>query len=181
VKHAWEGDEPVPMVKEDDAMPMVKEDDMVPVLNQDEALVDLFSDRDDWAVATMKNAFLKIKGVLQNTDLVTLNPPREEKVSNYVFIFHQLTDVLEELLAYLNKSHADNVEYILTCYWSRIDGFDTSIAMQGISTTTNTEKHWRNLVLVDAKQVANRITADEDNDIDTNNDEEEDSDSDNKE
>jgi hypothetical protein len=171
----------VPVVKEDDAMPMVKEDDMVPVLNQDEALVDLFGDRDDWAVATMKNAFLKIKGVLQNTDLVTLNPPQEEKESNYVFIFHQLIDVLEELPAYLNKSRADNVEYILTCYWSRIDGFDTSIVMQGISTTTNTEKHWRNLVRADAKQVANRITADEDNDIDTNNEEEEDSDSDNKE
>ena len=57
----------------------------------------------------------------------TLNPPRVEKVSSYIFIFHQLADVLEELPAYLNKNHVDNVEYILACYRSRIDGFDTSI------------------------------------------------------
>jgi hypothetical protein len=29
-------------------------------------------------------------------------------VSSYVFIFNQLTDVLEELPAYLNKNHTDN-------------------------------------------------------------------------
>ena len=46
-KHAWEGDDVVPMVKEDDVMPMVKEDDAVPMVNQDEALVDSFGDRDD--------------------------------------------------------------------------------------------------------------------------------------
>ena len=40
-KHAWEGDDAVPMVKEDDAMPVV---------NQDEALVDPFGDRDDWTI-----------------------------------------------------------------------------------------------------------------------------------
>jgi hypothetical protein len=37
--------------------------------------------------------------VLQHTSLGTLNLPQEEKVSSYVFIFHQLTDVLEELPA----------------------------------------------------------------------------------
>ena len=58
-----------------------------------------------------------------------LNPPWEEKVSNYVFISHQLADVLEELPAYLNKNHVDNMEYILAaCYQSQIDGFDTRIA-----------------------------------------------------
>ena len=65
----------------------------------------------------------------------------DEKVSSYVFIFHQLIDVLEELPAYLNKNHADNVEYILTCYQSQIDGFDTTTATQGSSTAHNTEKH----------------------------------------
>ena len=38
MKHAWEGD---------DAAPMVKEDDAVPMMNQDEAPVDPFGDRDD--------------------------------------------------------------------------------------------------------------------------------------
>jgi hypothetical protein len=105
-----------------------------------------------------------------------------EKVSSYVFIFHQHVDVLEELPAYLNKSRADNAEYILACYWSRIDGFDTSIAMQGISTTDNTEKHWCNLVRVDAEQMANHITADKDDNIDTNDeDEDKDGDSDKEE
>ena len=99
-------------------------------------------------------------------------------MSSYVFIFHQLADVLEELPAYLNKNRADNTEYILACYRSRIDGFDTSIMTQGISTAHNIEKHWRNLVRANAKQVANRITADEDEDnIDTNK-EDEDSDTD---
>ena len=37
-KHVWEGDE---------AVPVVKEDDIVPVLNQDEAPMDPFGDRDD--------------------------------------------------------------------------------------------------------------------------------------
>ena len=131
----------------------------------------------------MSKAFLKIKHVLQqNIGLGTLNPPQEEKVSSYVFIFYQLADVLEELLAYLNKSHVDNVEYILASYQSRIDGFNTRVMTQGISTTSNTKKHWRNLVHVDAEQVANRITADEDDDdVDTNEeDEDEDSDTDDK-
>ena len=75
----------------------------------------------------MSKAFLKIKHVLQNTGLGTLNPPQEENVSSYIFIFHQLADVLEELSAYLNKNCADNAEYILTCYRSWIDGFDTSV------------------------------------------------------
>ena len=57
----------------------------------------------------------------------TLNPPREEKVSSFVFIFHQLNDVLEELPAYLNKNCVDNSKYILACYQSQIDGFDTSV------------------------------------------------------
>ena len=106
-------------------------------------------------------------------------------MSSYVFIFHQLANVLEELPAYVNKNHADNAEYILTYYQSRIDGFDTSVMMQGISTAHNTEKHWRNLVHPDAEQVANRITTDEqkglmaieedNNDVDTI-DEDEDSD-----
>jgi len=51
---------------------------------------------------------------------------------------------------------------------------------QEISTAHNIEKHWHNLVRVDAEQVANRITTDEDNDdVDTNEeDEDEDSDTD---
>ena len=89
--------------------------------------MDPFGDRDNWAIGIMSKAFLKIKHVLQNTGLGTLNPPWEEKVSIYVFIFHQLTDVLEELPAYLNKNRANNVEYILAYYQSRIDGFNTSI------------------------------------------------------
>ena len=152
----------------------------MPVVNQDEASVDPFGDRDDWAIGIMSKAFLKIRHVLQNTRVGTLNPPWAEKVSSYVFIFHQFTDVLEELLAYLNKNRADNAEYILACYQSWIDGFDTSVTTQGISTTHNTQKHWRNLVCADAELVANRITTDEDNDdIDTNKeDEDEDSDTD---
>ena len=75
----------------------------------------------------MSKAFLKIRHVLQNTSLGTLNLPREEMVSSYVFIFHQLANVLEELSTYLSKNRADNAEYILTCYRSRRDGFDTSI------------------------------------------------------
>jgi len=58
---------------------------------------------------------LKIWHVLQNTGVGTLNPPREEKMSSYVFIFHQLADVLVKLPAYLNKNHADNAEYIPVC------------------------------------------------------------------
>ena len=54
-KRAWEGD---------DAMPMVKEDDTMPVVNQDEAPVDPFGDRDDWAIGIMSKAFLKIRKVL---------------------------------------------------------------------------------------------------------------------
>jgi hypothetical protein len=38
-KHAWEGDDTMPMV------------------NQDEAPVDPFGDRDDWAVGFMSKAF----------------------------------------------------------------------------------------------------------------------------
>ena len=99
-------------------------------------------------------------------------------MSSYVFIFHQLTDALEELPAYLNKNCTDNAKYILTCYRSQIDGYDTTIVTQGISTAHNIEKHWHNLVRVDAKQVANHIIADEDdNDVDTN-EEDEDEDSD---
>ena len=115
-KHAREGFDAMPVVKEDDAVPMVKEDDAVLVVNQDGALMDPFGDRDDWAVGIMSKAFLKIRHVLQNTGVGTLNLPREEKVSNYVFIFHQLADVFEELPAYLNKNCADNAEYILVCY-----------------------------------------------------------------
>ena len=95
-------------------MPVVKEDDAVPVVNQDEALMDPFGDRDDWVIGIMSTTFLKIRHVPQNTRVGTLNPPREEKVSSYIFIFHQLIDILEELSAYLNKNRADNVEYILT-------------------------------------------------------------------
>ena len=54
-KHVWEGDE---------AVPVVKEDDIVPVLNQDEAPMDPFGDRDDWAIGIMSKAFLKIRHVL---------------------------------------------------------------------------------------------------------------------
>ena len=61
--------------------------------------------------------------------------------------------------------------------------------MQGINTTHNTKKHWRNLLRADAEQVANRITADkqkglmaikeDDDNVDTNaEDENEDSDTD---
>ena len=118
----------MPVVKEDDAVPVMKVDDIMPMVNQDEASVDPFEDRDDWVVGIMSTAFLEIRHVLQNTGLGTLNPPWEENVSSYVFIFHQLANVLEELPAYLNKNRADNVEYILACYRSRTDGFDTSIA-----------------------------------------------------
>ena len=99
MKRAWEGDDTVLVVKEDDAMPMVKEDDAMPVVNQDEAPMDPFRDRDDWAIGIMSKAFLKIRHVLQNTSLSTLNPLWEENVSSYVFIFHQLVDVQEELPA----------------------------------------------------------------------------------
>ena len=54
-KRAWEGD---------DAVPMVKEDDTVPVVNQDEAPVDPFGDRDNWAIGIMSKAFLKIRHLL---------------------------------------------------------------------------------------------------------------------
>jgi hypothetical protein len=63
-KCAQEGDDTVPVVKENDAMPMVKEDDTVPVVNQDKTLVDPFGDRDDWAVGIMSKVFLKIRHVL---------------------------------------------------------------------------------------------------------------------
>ena len=109
----------MPMVKEDDAMLVVKEDDDVLVVNQDEAPVDPFGDRDNWAIGIMCKALLKIRHVLKNTSLGTLNPPQEEKVSSYVFIFHQLTDVLEELPAYLIKNRKDNTEYILACTRAR--------------------------------------------------------------
>ena len=46
-KHAWEGDDAVPMVKKDGAMLMVKEDHAVAMVHQDEAPVDPFRDRDD--------------------------------------------------------------------------------------------------------------------------------------
>ena len=77
----------MPVVKEVDTVLVVKEDDAVPVVNQDEALVDPFGDRDDWVIGIISKAFLKIRHVLQNTDLGTLNPPQEEKVSSYIFIF----------------------------------------------------------------------------------------------
>jgi hypothetical protein len=108
---------------------MVKEDDAMLVVNQDEAPVDPFGERDDWVVSIMSKAFQKIKSVVENINLGTLTPPQVEKVSNYVFIFHQLADVLEELPAYLNKNRADNTEYILACYRSQIDGFDTTIVI----------------------------------------------------
>ena len=63
-KHSRDGDESMPMVKEDDAMTMVKEEDVVPVVNQDEVPVDPFGDRDDWAVSIMSKAFLKIRHLL---------------------------------------------------------------------------------------------------------------------
>jgi hypothetical protein len=49
---------------------------------------------------------------------------------------------------------------------------------QQISTAHNTEKHWRNLVRADAKQVANCITTDEDDDDVDTNEEDKDEDSD---
>ena len=55
VKHAREGDEAMPMVKEVNDMPMV---------NQDEAPVDPFGDREDWAIGIMSKAFLKMRRVL---------------------------------------------------------------------------------------------------------------------
>jgi hypothetical protein len=71
----------------DDVVPVVKDNDAVPVVTQDEALVDPFGDRDDWAIGILSKAFLKIRHVLQKTCLGTLKPPRDEKVNNYVFIF----------------------------------------------------------------------------------------------
>ena len=64
VKHAWEGDDAMPVVIEDDIVPTVMEDDAMPVVNQDEALVDPFRDRDDWSIGIMSKAFLKIRHVL---------------------------------------------------------------------------------------------------------------------
>jgi hypothetical protein len=64
VKRAQEGDDTMPVVKEDEAVAVVKEDDAVPVVNQDEAPVDPFGNRDDWAIDVMNKAFLKIKHVL---------------------------------------------------------------------------------------------------------------------
>ena len=64
MKHAREGDDAVPAVKEDDAMPMV---------NHDEDPMDPFGDRDNWAMGIMSKAFLKIRHVLQNISLGTLN------------------------------------------------------------------------------------------------------------
>jgi hypothetical protein len=93
-KHAREGNDAVPVVEDDD-VPVLKEDDVMPVVNQDEAPVNPFGERDDWAVGIMNKAFLKIKHVLKNTGVGTLNSPQEEKVSSYVCIFHQLADVLE--------------------------------------------------------------------------------------
>ena len=46
-KRAWEGDDAMPMAKEDNTVPVVKEDDAVPVVNQDEAPMDQFGDRDN--------------------------------------------------------------------------------------------------------------------------------------
>ena len=74
VKHAREGDDIVPVVKEDDVVPMVKEHDIVPVVNQDEAPMDPFGDMDYWAIGIMIKAFWKIKRVVENTDLGTLTP-----------------------------------------------------------------------------------------------------------
>ena len=64
-KHAQEGNDAMPMVKEDDIVPMVKVDDVVPMVNQDEALVDPFGDRDDWAIGIMSKAFWKIKRMVE--------------------------------------------------------------------------------------------------------------------
>ena len=61
---------------------------------------------------------MKIRHMLQNTRVGTLNLRLKEKVSSYIFIFHQLANVLEELPANLNKNHVDNMEYILACYRS---------------------------------------------------------------
>ena len=72
---AWEGDDAVPMVKKDGAMLMVKEDHAVAMVHQDEAPVDPFRDRDDWTAGIMSKAFLKIRHVVSNTSLDTLNPP----------------------------------------------------------------------------------------------------------
>jgi hypothetical protein len=69
------------------------------------------------------NAYVTIERLeeMRSSETVYLN--------SCVFIFHQLADVLEELPTYLNKNHMDNVDYILPCYQSQIDGFDTSIVM----------------------------------------------------
>ena len=64
VKHAQEGDDIMPVVKEDDAVPVVKVDDVMPIVNQDEASVDPFGDRDDWSIGIMSKAFLKTRHVL---------------------------------------------------------------------------------------------------------------------
>ena len=53
------------MVKgEPSAEPAQEGDDAVPMVKQDEALVDPFGDRDDWAIGIMSKAFLKIRHVL---------------------------------------------------------------------------------------------------------------------
>jgi hypothetical protein len=61
VKHAREGDDAMPMVKEDDAVSVVKEDDAMLVVNQDEALVHPFGDNDDWAIGDMSKVLMVTK------------------------------------------------------------------------------------------------------------------------
>ena len=56
----------------------------------------------------MIKAFWNIKSVVESINLGTLTPPQVEKVSSYIFIFHQLADVLKELPTYMNKNYMEN-------------------------------------------------------------------------
>ena len=67
MKRAWEGNDVLPMVKEEDAVPMVKEDDAMPIVNQDEASMDPFGDRGDWDIGIMSKAFSSRLGMCYRT------------------------------------------------------------------------------------------------------------------
>jgi hypothetical protein len=97
----------------------------------------------------MREAFKKIEGVVDDIGLGTLTFPLEEKVSNYVFIFYQIADVLQHLPAYLKKNHPGLLP-------EPDRRFRHQLATRGISVADNTE----NLVRGDAEQVANRMTTD---------------------
>lgn len=90
------------------------------------------------AIGVMREAFKKIEGVVDDIGLGTLTFPLEEKVSNYVFIFYQIADVLQHLPAYLKKNHPGLLP-------EPDRRFRHQLATRGISVADNTEKLQYNL------------------------------------